>query len=104
MDTLARLQAWYSRQCNGEWEHSSGISIQSCDNPGWWVKIDLADTGLHGCAFAEIAEGVDANRIAVAAEWLSCRVENGSWHGAGDAGKLDRILETFLAWADANGG
>ncbi len=104
MNTLARLQAWYSRQCNGEWEHSSGISIQSCDNPGWWIRIDLAGTALHACAFAEIAEGVDADRFAVAPGWLSCHVENGTWHGAGDAGKLERILEIFLAWAEENGG
>jgi len=103
MNTLARLQAWYSRQCNGEWEHSSGISIQSCDNPGWWVKINLAGTPLESLAFTEIAEGVDARRFALGPVWLSCRSENGIWHGAGDETKLEHILEIFLAWAEENG-
>lgn len=103
MNTLARLQTWYSHQCNGEWEHSSGIIIQSCDNPGWWIKIDLIGTPLQTKAFTEIAEGVDAQRIALGSHWLSCHTENGTWHGAGDETKLERILEVFLAWAEENG-
>lgn len=104
MNTLARLQAWYRRQCNGEWEHASGISILSCDNPGWWVKIDLAGTPLQTARFDEIAEGVDAGRCALGPVWLSCRTENGIWHGAGDEARLEQILEIFLAWAEENGG
>ncbi|MFZ5522928.1 MAG: immunity 53 family protein [Pseudomonadota bacterium] len=103
MTALARLQAWYSRQCNGEWEHSSGIAIESCDNPGWWVKISLMGTPLQTLAFTEIAEGVDARRFALGSRWLSCRIENGTWHGAGDETKLERILEVFLAWAEEHG-
>lgn len=103
MNTLARLQVWYSRQCNGEWEHSSGISIQSCDNPGWWVRINLAGTPLEKRVFTEVAEGVDAGRFALGEHWLSCRTENDTWHGAGDKSKLKRILEIFLAWAEDYG-
>jgi hypothetical protein len=102
MNTLARLQDWYALQCNGEWEHSSGINIQSCDNPGWWVKIGLTGTPLQTKAFTEIAEGVDDRRFALGSRWLSCRIENGTWHGAGDETKLERILEIFLAWAEEN--
>jgi hypothetical protein len=103
MNALARLQTWYSHQCNGEWEHSSGITIQSCDNPGWWVKIDLLGTPLQTLTFTEIAEGVDAQRFVLGSRWLSCRTESGTWHGAGDQTKLERILEIFLAWAEGNG-
>jgi hypothetical protein len=103
MSTLARLQAWYTHQCNGEWEHASGISIQSCDNPGWWVKIDLAGTPLEAATFTEIAEGVDAGRFALGPVWLSCHSEEGVWHGAGDETRLEQILEIFLAWAGEDG-
>lgn len=102
MNTLARLQTWYFRQCNGDWEHASGINIQSCDNPGWWVKIDLAGTPLQRQAFTEIAEGVDVRRFPQGSHWLSCYNENGIWQGAGDATQLERILEVFLAWAEEN--
>ena len=94
MNTLARLQTWYLAQCNGEWEHSSGVNIQSCDNPGWWVTINLTGTALQTQQFAEIAEGVDDLRFALGSPW----------HGAGDETMLERILEVFLGWAEDNVG
>lgn len=103
MTTLARLQSWYSNQGNGDWEHSSGVNIQSCDNPGWWVKINLIGTPLQTQTFPEIAEGVDAQRFPLGSRWLSCYTDNGTWHGAGDETKLERILEVFLGWAEENG-
>jgi hypothetical protein len=100
MSTLSRLQDWYAGQCNGDWEHSLGIRIESCDNPGWWVKINLAGTRLLGLQFVEIAEGVDSRRHPIESRWLDCHVEDAVWHGAGDDTKLERILEEFLAWAE----
>jgi hypothetical protein len=38
------LQQWYISQCDGEWEHDEGIKIQSSDNPGWIVEINVKDT------------------------------------------------------------
>ena len=46
MNALQRLQDWYSAQCNGDWEHQQGVRIESLDNPGWALDIDLADTAL----------------------------------------------------------
>jgi hypothetical protein len=102
MSTLARLQAWYSAQCNGEWEHASGVSVESTDNPGWWVKIHVLGTSLSGRQFTELAENVDANRFALGPHWLSCRLEGDTWHGAGDETQLERVLVEFLSWAEAN--
>ena len=103
MSTLSQLQEWYARQCNGTWEHSSGVSIASCDNPGWWVKVDLVGTPLHGRAFAKIAEGVDARDFPLGPAWFACSVKDDVWHGAGDQAQLERILQVFLAWANASG-
>lgn len=101
--TLSRLQSWYKRQCDGEWEHSFGIAIDTLDNPGWWVKVGLDGTRLEGAAFAELGENVDAARFPQGPRWFSCRVEEKTWHGAGDETQLERILETFLEWAQKNG-
>lgn len=59
-------------------------------------------TPLQMLTFTEIAEGVDANGFPLGPGLLSCHTENGTWHGAGDETKLERILELFLAWADKN--
>lgn len=40
----ARIDQWHKSNCNGDWEHSYGVTIETLDNPGWWVKIDLAET------------------------------------------------------------
>jgi hypothetical protein len=41
---LERLQRWYLGECNGDWEHSYGVRIDTLDNPGWIVTIDLHET------------------------------------------------------------
>lgn len=104
MNTLESLQRWYARHCNGEWEHASGITIQTCDNPGWWVKIDVSATPLRERTFTEIAENVDAQRFPLGPRWLSCHCEDGVWHGAGDETRLEHILAIFLDWAESAGG
>lgn len=38
-----RLSEWFASLCDGEWEYSSGIKIQTLDNPGWMATISLED-------------------------------------------------------------
>ena len=57
MNALQRLQDWYSAQCNGDWEHQQGVRIESLDNPGWALDIDLADTTLADKPFTEVKPG-----------------------------------------------
>ena len=45
-ETIERIQDWYKLNCNGDWEHSYGFSIATLDNPGWTIRIDLAETCL----------------------------------------------------------
>lgn len=59
---------------------------------------------MQSFSFAELAEGVDSQRFPLGSRWLSCRVEGSTWHGAGDETQLERILEVFLAWAEAHAG
>ncbi len=40
MDTID-LEHWLKSRCNGDWEHQGGISIESTDNPGWYIKVDF---------------------------------------------------------------
>ncbi len=54
MDILQWLQQWFSSQCDGGWEHSYVIIIDTLDNPGWCVRIDLRGTELEGKTFDRI--------------------------------------------------
>lgn len=47
-DPLAALQKWYRDQCNGDWEHAYGVSVETLDNPGWMLHVDLEGTALEG--------------------------------------------------------
>jgi len=98
-DILSELSQWFARHCDGEREHHHGISIQSTDNPGWWVKVDLTGTELADRPFAPVLEGVDAEGFPAQPRWLCCRLQDNAWHGAGDESRLADIIGRFLAWA-----
>ena len=89
-DVLARLQNWYSSQCNGEWEHSHGVTIETIDNPGWTVEIDLKDTRWENVSF----EDLDFERAP--GDWVRCSKKDAHFKGNGDPSKLDLILNHFL--------
>jgi Immunity protein 53 len=94
---LQRLQEWYASQCNGDWEHTYGVTIDNLDNPGWWVKIELADTDLQDAIFSPIKD------LRSEADWVECNIELLVWHGYGGVGNLTEILNVFLTWAESHG-
>jgi hypothetical protein len=112
MNEIIRLQTWFRSQCNGDWEHEHGVSIMSCDNPGWWVKIDLRGTHLAMRPFPpvernmtvaradRIAKGLELDNCEQRKDWMLCQVKNGMFDGSGDTEKLQAILSTFLTWAE----
>jgi hypothetical protein len=93
MPPLRALEAWYARNCDGDWEHSFGVSIETLDNPGWAVRVDLAETALAGRPF----ETVRIDRAPD--DWLHCAVEANVFKGHGGPGNLHEILEAFARWA-----
>ena len=96
MNALMGIQKWYSSCCDGDWEHSYGIKIETLDNPGWSVDIDLIGTPLESKPFETIKCEVNEQ------DWWHCFVENGVFRGRGGQKNLSSILETFCTWAFAN--
>src|SRR5687767_7130592 len=92
---LDALQAWYAEQCDGDWEHQYGVKIDTLDNPGWAVEIDVIGTRLSGRAFPEAVEERSER------DWIRCSVADGRFRGHGGPGNLEEVLERFLAWANA---
>ena len=89
IDTLERLQHWYAEQCNGTWEHQYGVAIDTLDNPGWSVTIDLQGTNLELVSMNPFAEDRGEN------DWIHCKIEGGQFIGNGDPLKLKTILDLF---------
>lgn len=48
MDELRFLEDWYAQQCDGDWEHGWGVSLETLDNPGWRLTVDLEGTSWFG--------------------------------------------------------
>lgn len=53
-----RLAEWLTAQANGDWEHSYGIKIETSDNPGWLVKIDIEETASQNMTGAGKRDGL----------------------------------------------
>ena len=51
MSSIAKLSEWYQAQCVDDWQEQYGIKIDTLDNPGWSLKIDLLRTKLHDKEF-----------------------------------------------------
>jgi len=92
---LQRLQQWYKAQCNGDWEHSYGVKLDTLDNPGWRLEIDLIETSLQYKSFAEVKRDYKDET-----EWLTCFLRDGKFMGACGPEELEEMLQIFLDWAE----
>jgi hypothetical protein len=93
-DLITGIQDWFKEQCNEDWEHSYGISIETLDNPGWHVIIDLSETDIELKPFTNIERDINSDT-----DWLHCFVKDSKFEGTGSPDKLEEILLIFLEWA-----
>ena len=79
----------------GDWEHEFDIRLETLDNPGWSVGIDLAKTELEHKTF----DGVERN-LEDEVDWIHSKVEAGQFRGYGGANSLADLLIVFPEWAE----
>jgi hypothetical protein len=87
------LQQWYLSQCNGDWEHSFGVKIDTLDNPGWILTIDLAETELAGLCVPR------ARMERTETDWAQHEVVDDKFVACGGPLNLEELVERFLALA-----
>ena len=92
MKIIEWLQHWYSENCDGVWEHMYGIEIETLDNPGWHVKINLKDTKYEN--MFQNKEKNDNGKN----DWIICEITSTDFQGFGDTHKLENIIEIFRKW------
>jgi hypothetical protein len=89
INVVKRLEDWFCAQCDEDWEHSFGMSIETIDNPGWSVKIDLIDT-----PWADIS--IPFSRLERSdSDWIQIEVREGKFIGSGGVRNLNEILGKF---------
>ncbi|MFG2900364.1 immunity 53 family protein [Streptomyces zaomyceticus] len=92
ISALKVLQQWYESACDGDWEHSYGVRIETTDNPGWILVVDLARTALQGRTCDMEDESVDGS-------WMSVKSDGTEFVAACDPGSLERAIEYFIAFS-----
>ena len=97
---MNKLQEWYFSQCDDEWEHEFGVKIETLDNPGWSVIIDLENTDLESLEFTPIKYGIGEGSEPKDNHWLDCQVIDNHFKGYGGPFKLEEIIKVFLNWAN----
>jgi hypothetical protein len=101
MNVLSRLQQWYLDQCDEDWEHQFGVAIDTLDNPGWIVRIDLKGTELEDKPFEPVRYGMVEDSDVEHLDWIDCKIESGKFVAAAGPTKLEEALDVFLTWAAA---
>ncbi len=93
MDIIRMLQGWYASQCDGDWEHQHGVQLETLDNPGWRLTVDLEGTPLEGEPFQAVRDERTER------DWVRCEVKNGRFEARCGPTNLEEVLTTFLDWA-----
>ena len=92
---LEWLEQWYVSHCDGNWEHQYGVRVDTLDNPGWSVQIDV---GGDLNSFERI-------RWERGSEWLRAWLEDGQLNVVCGPRSLHRALSLArdaLAQADGD--
>ncbi|MGC2473314.1 MAG: immunity 53 family protein [Candidatus Sulfotelmatobacter sp.] len=92
--SVSMLEKWYSSQCDGEWEHSYGIHIDTLDNPGWRIKIDLRHTRKQSFALERQKISRSEN------DWIVYWIEGQQFHIACGPLNFSEAAEIFVRWFD----
>ncbi|MBS1509569.1 MAG: immunity 53 family protein [Bacteroidetes bacterium] len=96
-DNLNWLSEWYQKKCDGDWEHYYGIKIETIDNPGWSVIIDLQNSVAQNLisipwVFIERNEK----------DWYGYKIDKGRFEASGDSFKLDFLINLFREIVDGS--
>lgn len=90
------LQNWYKTNCNGDWEHTYGIKIETLDNPGWSVVVDLKETNLeHLTREYTLIENSDD-------DWYALSITDSRFEASSDPSKLEFLLYKFKEIVEGN--
>jgi Immunity protein 53 len=92
IDAASLLQTWFHSRCDGAWEHSWRVTIETLDNPGWIIKIDLQDTHKAYEHLDQIKIRRNEN------DWVMCRIEKAQFIGSCGPLNLGETIKIFIDW------
>jgi hypothetical protein len=91
---LEWLQQWYLAQCDGEWEHHEGVTIESLDNPGWRIRISVKGTPVEGHPYERTIDERTEQ------DWIHAWLEGGEWLAGCGPLNLGEVVNLFRTWVE----
>ncbi len=93
--TVSSLERWYASQCDGDWEHSYGVNIETLDNPGWRIRIDLTGTRKeNGSLQRQVVSRAED-------DWIQYWIEKKQFQIACGPQNLSEAVDIFVQWFDS---
>jgi hypothetical protein len=92
---ISLLEKWYLQRCNGDWEHSWGVEIETLDNPGWHLRINLSETRAEN----RVLERTRIDRGEK--DWMMYWVEKKVFHAACGPLNLTEAIKFFVDWFES---
>jgi hypothetical protein len=96
MGDMDFLLSWFIEHCDGSWEHEKGVIIESLDNPGWRLQVQIRGTELDGFQS-------ERQIIATGSSWLHWWSTGELFHAACGPSDLPLALRAFEDFARTNG-
>lgn len=103
-DSFKWLQEWYLSQCEEDdgsgkdlYQEAYGVRIDTLDNPGWHMEIDLKLTPLRTKPFSKLY--VDNDEPEDGNDWYTCYVEDEVFRAACGPLHLGTVIGIFKKWA-----
>jgi hypothetical protein len=96
MDTgFSLLEEWYRQRYNGDWEHAWGIKIETLDNPGWKIKINLNETRVEDKTLQRVRIQRSED------DWIDYRAEKRTFHAGCGPLNLCETIRIFVDWFES---
>lgn len=94
--SLEWLMNWFVSHCDDEWEHGYGITIETLDNPGWRLSVDLSGTDLEGRQMARLERDIESD-----VSWSCCWVADKKFEAACGPRDLHEVIGIFRRWTES---
>lgn len=91
---------WFAEECDGDWEHNEGITIETLDNPGWKLTIELWETDLENQPFESIEFNMESTEVGVQTRWYLCKVEDQKFRAFCGVLDLPVVIGIFRKWVE----